>query len=183
MINETKKRRNKMTGIECLREEMTNRGCTKTQIESKTVAIVLDILTNSGDKYTSMVEKEGEETKTLSELRHKKEQLEHDVERLRMEIKRVERAYDEIAKKAAIDQKYIEKFTATLKECETESGRDAMRRAQIFINSVTLKTEYDNYAFITALGEILSDGSFGAIEKFKKIEPQATIPEKYTYCI
>ena len=37
-----------------LRMEMMNRGCTEIQVNSKAVAIALDVFSESGDKYTCL---------------------------------------------------------------------------------------------------------------------------------
>ena len=154
-----------MSGLDCLREEMARRGCTKAQIESKTAAVVLDILANSGDKYTKLAETEGELDRKIRGLELMKSRLEREIQRKRWDLERIQEGVQS-------DKEYIEAFNRSLTMCETEEGRDAMRRAQMFVNSVDVETKYDNTAFIVALGAILSDGKIGAIEELRKINPR-----------
>lgn len=57
-----------MTGLDCLREELEKRGLSKAQINSKAVAVVLDVVARSGDKYTQMWKSEEEASKHEREL-------------------------------------------------------------------------------------------------------------------
>ena len=67
------------------------------------------------------------------------------------------------------DKEYIANFYKALFDCDTEEGKDVMRTAQVFINSVNVKTVYDNTAFIIGLAAILSGGKVGAIEELHKL--------------
>ena len=79
-----------MSGLDCLREEMARRGCTKAQIESKTAAVVLDILANSGDKYTKLAETEGELDRKIRGLELMKSRLEREIQRKRWDLERIQ---------------------------------------------------------------------------------------------
>jgi hypothetical protein len=57
--------------------------------------------------------------------------------------------------------------------CETPQGRDAMRAAQVFANSVNIQTCYDNNAFIIGLASILAGKEMAPIDVVKKIVPKA----------
>ena len=167
-----------MTGLDCLREEMERRGFTKSQIESKTAAAVLDILTKSGNKFSSIVEAEAEESELLSKLHNQRYSLERSIAEYRATISSLEYELNGIIKRGEEAQEYIDKFYNALHECETAEGRDAMRRAQVFINTVNVDSKYDNTAYIIALGAILSDGAYGPIDELKKINPKISIGEQ-----
>lgn len=154
-----------MTGLELLRNEMISRGCTRAQAESKTVAVVLDIVANSGTMYTdterllSDIEHlEAYKRWTEREIREKQNQADRIIAEARQEEKRV--------------REYIEKATKAMMECETQEGRDALRSAQMFVNSVDPQTKYDNTAFIIGLASILSRGNVAAIDELRKINPK-----------
>ena len=160
-----------MTGLDCLREEMEKRGCNKAQINSKVAAIVLDILSNAGDKYTKMVDQENELSERANRLHGEYWSYVHLIDHLKIRLTRIE---DELKqKKAERDEKesYIAEFYALLQECETAEGRDAMKTAQTFINTVNVNTKYDNTAFIIGLSAILCRGGVNPMRELKKINP------------
>lgn len=161
-----------MTGIDCLREEMEKRGCSKTQIDSKVVAVVLDIISQSGNKYTDMFESEYRESKRLCELKQEISLATVALARAKNELRGLESKRNAVIKQVEEANKYIEAFNRSLTDCETEQGRDAMRRAQVFINSVSVNTAYDNTAYIVSLGAILSDGKIGLLDELRKINPK-----------
>lgn len=161
-----------MSLLDDLRDEMKKRGCTDSQINSKAVAVVLDIVSSSGNKYTAIQEEEKECSRLIREFRFEKRELEHK----KAELK--DMAYTINCREEYVT-KYIESFNNSLAECETEEGRDAMRRAQVFVNSVSIDTKYDNTAFIASLGAILSDGKIGALEEYKRINPKINPPTKW----
>ena len=148
-----------MNGYDCLKEELKARGCTQSQIDSKVVPIILDILANSGNKYTEMAKREDE---------FEAEERAHDykIHRLRDEISKLERISSylrEQMEKAKEHREhcedYIDEFKKSLSECETPEGRDAMRTAQMYVNTVNVDTKYDNTAYIIGLAAILSASS------------------------
>ena len=161
-----------MSLLDDLRDEMKKRGCTDSQINSKAVAVVLDIVSSSGNKYTAIQEEEKECSRLIREFRYEKRELEHK----KAELK--DMAYAINCREEYVT-KYIESFNNSLAECETEEGRDAMRRAQVFVNSVSIDTKYDNTAFIASLGAILSDGKIGALEEYRKINPKINPPIRW----
>lgn len=165
-----------MNGLDCLREEMASRGLTQAQIESKTAAVVLDILSESGDKYKKTWETEQEITKRAREaerkiltIRSQQNFLESQENELNHKREAFEAYNDEV-------KKYINDFNKSLEECETQEGRDRMRIAQMFVNSVDIDTKYDNTAFIIGLSAILSGGKINAIKELKKINSKLPSP-------
>ena len=158
--------------LEKLRDEMKVRGCTPATINSKAVAVVLDIVSNSGDAYTTLWEKESATSRRIQELEREVREIERKKRRIDNTIASTQEKIDELISVGKEVRDYVELFHKSLSECETEEGRDAMRRAQVFVNSVEVNTKYDNTAFIASLGAILSDGKIGAIGELKKINPK-----------
>ena len=92
------------------------------------------------------------------------ERLQHEI----MQLKRQAKELEGIEKRI---RDYIDAFNRSLCECETEEGRDSMRKVQFFLNNVNVETKYDNTAYITALGAILANGKSGPIKELKKVNP------------
>lgn len=158
-----------MTGLECLKEEMLKRGCTKGQIDSKLVPIVLDIVAQSGGVYQDIAklqdDYEYQKKRVLAmEREHEKSAAAYERERRSMQSEL--RALQD---KKRSDLAYIDEFNRALSDCETPEGRDIMRAAQMFVQTVDVDTKYDNTAYIVGLASILSGGHVGAINELRKI--------------
>ena len=151
-----------MTSLDCLREELKRRGMNKTQIESAVVAVVLDIVANSGNKYAEIRKAENNASIKLENLENQIRNAERRLRSMRIEE-------EELRQRREHFEDYIDKFNKGLNECETAEGRDAMRTAQVYINSVDVDTKYDNTAYIIGLASILSNGKISAIEELQKI--------------
>ena len=158
-----------MNGLDCLREELKGRGLSQTQIESKAVAVVLDIVSNSGDKYTKMWKEEHGITQKLKDLQNYLYSVNKEVEFERGLIVKLENERKEALNHRNHCEDYIDDFNNSLKQCETKEGRDAMRIAQMFVNTVNVDTKYDNTAFIIGLATILSKGEINGIKELAKI--------------
>ena len=169
-----------MTGLELLREEMLKRGATKAQTQSKTVAMVLDILANTGTVYSDIASAE-EEYKRLDEHRRSLRSIISDLENkrsydyqiLQQEKGKLADRIREAEEHFAEMKSYIEQFNAALESMKTEEARDRLRTAQVFVNSIEVKTAYDNTAYINWFGAILAGDKVGGLESFKKINPDA----------
>jgi len=173
-----------MTGIECLKEELLRRGCTKQQSESKVIPVVLDIFAETGDFYKTRFEQDRELedlTKHILWLTAQKQNLDSMVDRLQVEVADLNDKKGTLAdhlKQFYLEENeqlvdYINSFNSALKECETAEGRDRMRLAQVFVNSVEIRSKFDSTAFIHWLGAILAgDRSSGPIEGYKKSNPK-----------
>lgn len=158
-----------MTGLECLKEEMKARGLNQAQCDSKVAAVVLDILSNSDTNHTeeyqiradlNKLRKECEKEEFwLQELREQHSSLFREMNELRIKQKKWQ---DEV-------QKNVDEILNQLKECETAEGRDRIKLAQMFVNSVDVNTKYDNTAYIIGLSAILSNGKVAPVEELKKI--------------
>ena len=158
-----------MTGLDCLREEMAKRGCNKAQIESKAVAVVLDILSNGGTINTDVWEAEHKLKWCKYEHQAEENRHEREIKSIQTRLANMREQTTSLMEEA---REYIEAFNKSLSECESAEGRDAMRRAQVFVNSVDVDTKYDNTAYIIGLAAILSDGKMGAINELKKFNPK-----------
>lgn len=154
-----------MTGLEMLKQEMLKRGCTKAQTESKLVAIVLDIVAETGTAYTDLREAEERMKKTNNAeaaLRKREKALEEAEEKFRAET-----------------GDYVEDFKNLLRDCETAKARDALRVAQMFTDSIDIKTAYDNTAYINGLAMLLCGQEIPKPIALRKAEEQPRISARY----
>lgn len=151
-----------MSGYECLKAELINRGFNKVQAESKVVVGVLDILSNSNGEYSDMYKLNQEIQAQKKQIEIRKMELNHIRNQYDTYVREAQRLHDEY-------KKYIDDFLKAISECETAEGRDALKAAQMFVNSVSVDTKYDNTAFIIGLAQILAQGKTGAIDELRKI--------------
>lgn len=170
-----------MTGLDCLREELEKRGLNKAQINSKVAAVVLDVVAQSGDKYTQMWKSEEETSKRERDALNAIMLAEHKEIDLKARIERAERALELCEEKKRQIESYVSKMCKALENCETPEGRDTMRIAQMFVNTVNVDTKYDNTAYIIGLAAILSRGGISPIDELKKINKK--LPDIDTDCI
>lgn len=157
-----------MTGLDCLREELLAKGFNKQQVNSKIFLGTLEVVANSQGKYTDLDRLEEDIKKLKSEaedLNAAVRNLTYFRDTLKKQIsEKIEMEYGPI-------QEYIDSFFEALKECETPEGRDALKAAQVFVNSCSVNTKYDNTAYIIALGSILSKGGYYPMEELSKVNP------------
>lgn len=173
--------RRSMNSLDALREEMIKRGCTRAMTQNKTVAVVFDILSESGDKYTQMQKEETEKTQRYQGLERDILKLGNTIRRMENKSLALQKDINDAIKRKEEDLAYITDFMEKLVSCETEEGRDTMRKAQVFINSIDVDTKYDNTAYIIGLASILSGGSIGAITELKKINTKLPSPSDLKY--
>ena len=174
-----------MTGLECLKEELIQRGYTKQQADSKVVIGVLEIFSNSDGKYSDM-DKILKEIEDLKDRKTKMEQMYIEYSGKAAAYKaEMNEILETVNKKA--DQyysdtiQYIQSFYKAINDCETPEARDALRTAQMYVNSVEVDTKYDNTAFIIGLASILSQGNVAPIDQLSKINNK--IPKVRMYPI
>lgn len=158
-----------MTGLDCLREELEKRGMSKAQINSKAVAVVLDIVAQSGNKYTEMWKSEQDVSKRERDALNTIMWAENKEKDLNARIEGAEPALKLCEEKKRQIESYVSKMCEALENCETPEGRDTMRIAQMFVNTVNVDTKYDNTAYIIGLAAILSKGGISPIDELKKI--------------
>ena len=167
----------KKSGLECLREEMKKRGCNDTQVRTKGVAVALDILATANENGEMHIYQDIQEAeRQLDDVKRETFNALSELDRVKRDIRlKRDSAIKEVeqlnADKTALDN-YIEDFKKGLLECETAEGMDRLRAAQMYINTVTVKTCYDNTAFITCLGAILAGQSIGIVKELTKINPE-----------
>lgn len=169
-----------MTGLELLRDELRKRGVPDASINSKYVAAVLEVVSESKDTYLKLREVEREIEKGEQEIRNNKGNIarwKKEAEMYNAKCFQAQQEYEHACRKEWIDApEYIEKFCKSLEECETPEGRDTMRIAQMFINTVTVDTKYDNTAFIIGLAAILQNSETSAIDELRKINKRIPNP-------
>lgn len=158
-----------MTGLDCLREELEKRGMSKAQINSKVVAVVLDVVAQSGNKYTEMWKSEQDVSKRERDALNTIMWAENEEKDIKARIEGAERALKLCEEKKRQIESYVSKMCEALENCETPEGRDTMRIAQMFVNTVNVDTKYDNTAYIIGLAAILSMGGISPIDELKKI--------------
>ena len=171
-----------MTGLDCLREELKKRGLTKAQIMSSTVAVVLDVLSQTGTQFTDVVKAEQELERIKADIRAEKwnlRQLEAELVGINDAVNRERKARDAQlnAKYAKLNEKwdelhsYAEEFNKSLLEAETAEARDRLRIAQMYTNSVSRENGYEETAYSIGLASILC-GNCHPISALKAINPK-----------
>ena len=167
-----------MTGLELLKQEMINRGCTKAQCDSKAVLVVLDIVSKADGKYLLLAELESaikSKRLEITCLQDQIEQLKIDRQKAKKEYEEMEQLrYNRKMQKLQETDDYIKKFFEALEQAETPEARDRLRVAQTFINSVDIDTKYDNTAFIVGLSALLSGVQIHPLKEIQKINPKIT---------
>ena len=162
-----------MTGLECLYEELQKRGYKKQQIVNlKIIPVLLDIISNSGGMYQELDTLQ----KDVNRLKKEKKEAENELSILKSSMSGLKM---DIQNKADLcykqTEEYINKFFDALNSCETPEARDALKTAQMFVNSVDVETKYDNTAFIIGLSAILTRGAVAPVDELRKINKK--IPE------
>lgn len=145
-----------MSGYELLISKMKELGATKAQTESKIVEMVVSIMAGnfeSADSRMELLRAIEEEYKRKAEECEaaKEEYFQKTMEESRKvhDLLRIRDIYDDVM--SDIREMYNE-----LTEAETPSARDRIRIAKIYESKVTVKTCYDNTAYIKGLSAILS---------------------------
>lgn len=163
-----------MTGLECLKEELLAKGYTKAQTESKVVIGVLEVLANDKTGIYKDLEKASRDHEAMRLAVSEKRRI---VSMYEDSLKHMTESFNEQCTER------IEKFYEILGNAETPEGRDAIRIAQMFINSVDVDTKYDNTAFIIGLASILSRWNTGPMDELRKINTKIPNVNPYTGCI
>ena len=169
-----------MTGLELLWDELKKRGINYSASRNNAISAVLDIVANADGKYSEMddilrdlrglkrqvSELEGE----ISRLERERLSLYEQVINLRNNKSKIIDSLNEVADaKYKETKEYIDRFFKALDECESPEKRDAVKAAQTYVNSVTIKTGWDNQAFIIGLASILSADKVNPIGELAKV--------------
>lgn len=162
-----------MNGMELLRKELINRGCTASQVNSKVLPIVLDIVSNSNGEYMDAA-------KMLAEIRADVYREKSYLQDLKAHTKRLQDTANaechRIKEQWTECDEYIKAFNKSLEECETAEGRDRLRLAQMYTNSVNIETKYDQTAYIIGLASVISGGNIAPIRALKQINNKIPDP-------
>lgn len=162
-----------MNKLDTLREELRKRGFKEIQIKSKMVPTILDIMLNPENKYTAIWEKEINETNKLIEIQEKIKKSEEYLKTLNdntCELSRKNaKTWAAIEDRIEHMQMYINEFYKTIKMCDTDEGRDTMRKIQVYLDLVDNSRSGDNAAYINGLARILSQGRLEKDFEFKRV--------------
>ena len=162
------------TGLDCLKEEMAARGCSKAQLTSKVVPIILDIVANSDNgMFTDLYSAELKLNRINIELERKKRELDGEILKLKSIKKDIEFLREKEWEEAP---EYIQNFYRDIENIETAECRDKLKLAQFYINSVNVETKYDNTAFIVGLSALLTGVQIDSMEELRKINKKIKIP-------
>lgn len=151
-----------MTGLDVLKEQMRARGCKPSQTESKVVPIILDIIANNqGTEYSIIYDLNAE----IERLKSKAACMLMEAQQLEKRLKEDRTDAIELSRTTWVDAPdYVREFNASLQMCETAEGRDALRRAQIFLNTAQENTAYDHTEIIRGLWVILANSDVAMTE-------------------
>lgn len=155
-----------------LETKLQQMGLTQAQVNCKATKATFVVCANNPE-VTELYELEKRIERAARELDNVKRESERQLRKLnglKLQYKEQECRAQEIQEET---NKYIDEFNDALKNCETAEGRDTLRLAQMFVNSVDVESVQNNTAYINGLACILSSGKCGSMfNGFKKIEKQ-----------
>lgn len=152
----------KMTNFEEFLKRMRDAGANETQVKSKTALLAYSVLGEMSEDANRLWDLKSDIAKAEKSLDYYKRAAEDHKKRIDKETKELIELQQKI-------NAYIDHFNQCLEAMETETGRDRLKAAQIFINTVNVDTKYDNTAFIVGLSALLSGVTIDAPEELKKI--------------
>ncbi len=151
-----------MTNFEEFIQRMRDAGANETQVNSKTALIAYGVLGEMSEDVNRIWDLKTDITKAEKELDYYRSAFRDYEEEMTGGRK-------ELAEREQKINAYIDHFNQCLEAMETDEGRDRLKAAQIFINTVNIDTKYDNTAFIVGLSALLSGVTINAPEELKKI--------------
>lgn len=158
-------------------QKLMDAGIAKRIAYNKTARTAFAVCSENPDLFKmATLENEIErDESTLKMLRTNIEAAKKELKKIEAQtdgLQKVARKFPGITRASEIykkNEELIDSFNKSLQECETEEGRDTMRKAQLFVNSVDVNTDQNNTVFINGLACILSDGKCGSLfDGFKK---------------
>ena len=156
--------------LEELKLKMLERGCQPVQVNAKVVAIVLDILADSGTAFIDAHEAEKRLAVKTQEAEAKlfaaRTNLIKEQNNLELRITEYEKMRKATEASFAGTKAYIKDWYEAIKATETAEGRDTMRKAQFYINEV--KTIAAPAAYAEGLARILSSGESFTMNRMQK---------------
>lgn len=151
-----------MTDFEEFIQRMRDAGANETQVNSKTALIAYSVLGEMSEDANRLWDLRGDITEAEKDLAYYTNAAEEH-------IKKIDKERKELVEWERKINAYIDHFNQCLEAMETDAGRDRLKAAQIFINTVNVDTKYDNTAFIVGLSALLSGVTIDAPEELKKI--------------
>jgi len=151
-----------MTNFEEFIQRMRDAGANETQLNSKTALLAYSVLGEMSEDANRLWDLRGDITKA-------EKNLAYYTNAAKKHIKEMDKERNELVERERKINAYIDHFNQCLEAMETEAGRDRLKAAQIFINTVNVDTKYDNTAFIVGLSALLSGVTIDAPEELKKI--------------
>lgn len=163
-----------MTGLELLEKKLVEDGYCKlvTEHSRKVIQGCVAILANADmSVYTDIRQAMDRLNEIYSKIRSK----EKEARRLEISVAALQSDRESLVNKINNDVAYINTLQEALEQCETSEGRDRLRIAQMFINSVNIDTKYDNTAYIVGLSAILAGQTVAAIPTLKKLNKKLPV--------
>lgn len=156
---------------EVVKETLMNNGLNHSQANSRAAKVTYAICSKNPD-LLKLFDTEKEIDKAEKRLNEIKQEIEDKTQELTKK-KEINKNVEDKAQKTLDKVKdYIDNFNKAVKECETAEGRDTLKVAQMFVNSVEIQNAQNNTAFINGLACILSNGKSGFLfGGFKRITP------------
>lgn len=122
--------------LEELKLKMLERGCQPVQVNAKVVAIVLDILADSGTAFIDAHEAEKRlyvmRQETEAKLQAERSKVIKEQEKLELRTAEYEKTRKATEASLAGKTAYINDWYKAIEATETPEGRDTMRKAQFF---------------------------------------------------
>lgn len=176
------------TGKELLFQELRERGLKEQQINSKTVAVVLDVIANDGTERYLIAKEVDDELKKKNEalvslqsrVKIQKWHAEKELEELRSQSEELEKNIKIM--KEEFDE-YVDEFGKAVSSLETPEARDRLKTAQLFVNSVLVRSNENNTVFIHGLSLILAGLELrdGMGLGFKNMTRQNLDPDRFRF--
>jgi chromosome segregation ATPase len=155
-----------------LETKLLQMGLSKAQVNCKATEATFVVCANNPE-VTELYEVEKRIEKAKRELDNIRYDASNEEQRLRSLKSRYQAQECRAQEIQEETNKYIDEFNDALKNCETAEGRDTLRLAQMFVNSVDIESVQNNTAYINGLACILSGGKCGSMfNGFKKLEKQ-----------
>lgn len=167
-----------MSGIELIRERLTELGLNKAATHNKGVELTVAIIANGDDVDATIAFKEliDEYHISFNTLNSERAELNRKQRELSLYEKHLSEEKERISKSSRILEEQriqlthmIDDFKDCLCECETAEGRDAARKTAFYIANTNVNTAYDNTAFINGLAVLLSDTQSNLPDNIKKV--------------
>lgn len=143
-----------MGELERVRNEMIKRGCSKSMTESKSVAVVLDIINETGSQFKDFVDEEKELEEAERRLNREQFNFQIKMSDAKYELDKRGKVLD--ARERELNE-FANELAEKLEQLETKEARDRVRLAHFYMKYAKPTNGYEKTAFIKGLSYILSD--------------------------